>query len=283
MGLDFDFVKSEKEFYDKYKKSVSDAIKINNEKNWFKYTKEQMSKINEKVNDLKTPFKVGYHGGLSYFNLTYGMQYWLLLLPIVFGLSSLFSKDSNNGIEELTLSSKFGRKKNMNARIIAGNIFAGIVYGIFIVTLFIENGAVHSLHGLGQSTQTVWYTCLYDISLGTSMLIIIGQGLLGVLIFANLVMLISIKVKYSKISTILSLASLWVIVTLTNTTNSLQLQLNPIYFATRLAKGPREFEIYYFVFNIMIPYSLAFIVLACIYMLFIRALTVGQYKRYKLN
>lgn len=283
MGLDFDFVKSEKELYDKYKKSASDAIKINNQKNWFKYTEDQMIKINEKVDNLNTPFKVGYHGGISYFNLTYGMQYWLVFIPIVFGLSSLFSKDSNNGIDELTLSSKFGRKKNMNARIIAGNIFAVIVYAIFIATLIIENGAIHSLHGLSQSAQTYWYTCLYNISLGTGMLIIIGEGLIGVLILANLVMLISIKVKNLKLTTIISLATLWGIVRLTNTNNSLLLQLNPVYFATRLAKGVRDFEMYYPIFNKMIPYSLAFIVLACIYLLIIRFLIVRQYNRYKIN
>ncbi|OSB00345.1 hypothetical protein B2H85_13425, partial [Clostridium botulinum] len=177
IGLDFDLVKSEKEFYSQYKKSVSDVIKDHNQRNnWFKYTDHQMNKINEKIDKLETPFKVDYHEGLKYFAMTYAEQYWIVFIPIGFALSSLFSKDSNNGIDELTLSSKFGRKKNMNARIISGNIFAVVVYAIFIGTLLIESGAVFSLHGWSTSIQTMYRTCLYNISTGTGILIMIFQG-----------------------------------------------------------------------------------------------------------
>ena len=112
----------------------------------------------------------------------------------------------------------------------------------------------------------------------------IGHGLLTVLIIANLVMLISIKFKYSKLTTLLSLASIFILIRLTFTNNSLQLQLNPIYFAKGFYSAvPNVFEIYYFVGDRVIPYSLAFIGMAGIYMLLIRILTVRQYKRYKLN
>ncbi|KRU26799.1 ABC-2 family transporter protein [Clostridium sporogenes] len=283
MGLDFDFIKSEREFYNQYKKSISDAIKDDNQRrNWFKYTDAHMNKINKKIDKLETPFKVDYYEGLEYFVYQYGAQYYLVLIVIEFALSSLFSKNSNNGIDELTLSSKFGRKKNMNARIIAGNIFAVVVYAIFIGTLLIEIGAVASLHGWGTSIQSSWYTCIYNISIGTGILIMILQGLLGILIVANLVMLISLKVKYSKLTTFISLFSIWTLIRLRYTANSLQLQLNPTYFATH-PSHTMGFDIYYFIGDIMIPYSLAFIVIAFIYMLIIRILTVRQYKRYKLN
>lgn len=282
MGLDFDFIKSEKKFYNQYKKSVSKTIKDNNKRNWFKYTDNHMNNINKKIDKLETPFNVDYTGGLAYFVREYGAQYYLVLIVIGFALSSLFSKNSNNGIDELTLSSKFGRKKNMNARIIAGNIFAVVVYAIFIGTLLIEIGVGASLHGWDTSIQTMWLTCLYNISTGTGILIMIFQGLLGILIIANLVMLISLKVKYSKLTTFISVFGIWILRQLTNTTNSLQLQLNPIYFARHISFF-RDFDIYYFIGNIMIPYSLAFIVIAFIYMLVIRILTVRQYKRYKLN
>ncbi|MBZ9607288.1 hypothetical protein G9F73_005540 [Clostridium estertheticum] len=284
MDLDFDFLKSEKEFYNQYKKSVSDTIRFHNTNNWFKYTDNHMDMINEKIDKLETPFKVDYYEGLTHFIWQYESQYLLVLIVVGFALSSLFSKDSNNGIDELTLSSKFGRKKNMNARIIAGNMFAVAVYIIFIGTLLIEFGAVVSLQGWGVSIQNLWYTCLYNISAGTGILIMISHGILGVLIVANLVMLISIKVKYSKLATLLSLSSIYILERLTYTSNTLQLQLNPIYFANSFYSAtPNAFEIYYFIGNIMIPYTLVFAVIACIYMLIIRCLTVRQYKRYKLN
>lgn len=283
MGLDFDFIKSEKEFYNQYKNSVSETIKYNNQRsNWFKYTDDHMNKINKKIDKLETPLKVDYYEGLEYFMYLYGAQYYLVLIVIGFALSSLFSKNSNNGIDELTLSSKFGRKKNMNARIIAGNIFAVVAYAIFIGTLLIEIGAVASLNGWGASIQTRWYTCIYNISIGTGILIMILQGLLGILIVANSVMLISLKVKYSKLTTFISLFSIWTLIRLRYTANSLQLQLNPTYFATHISFAV-DFDVYYFIGNIMIPYSLAFIAIAFIYMSVIRILTVRQYKKYKLN
>ncbi|MEG1311984.1 MAG: hypothetical protein RSD47_08265 [Romboutsia sp.] len=279
LGLDFKFLDSEEEFYNQYKKSVGEHIKIDSKKNWFQYTDKQMDKINQKIDKLETPFIVDYYEGLEYFIWQYSEQFLFVFIVIAFALSSLFSKDSNNGIDELTLSSKFGRKKNMNARIIAGNIFAVIVYALFIATLSIEIGAVASFGGWNQSIQNIWYTCLYNISAGEGILIMILQGLIGVIIIANIIMLISIKFKYSKVSTILSLASIWMIERLTYTSNSIQLQLNPLYYA----KSNISSSIYYFIGDIILPYVLVFIGVAAIYMIIIRFFTVRQYRRYKLN
>ncbi|RDY26282.1 hypothetical protein CHL78_014375 [Romboutsia weinsteinii] len=279
MNLDFDFLKSEKDFYNQYKRSAIDAIQFDLQKNWFKYTDNQMNKITEKINKIDTPFKVDYYEGISYLIWQYTEQIYFVIAVVGFALSSLFSKDSNNGIDELTLSSKFGRKKNMNARIIAGNIFAVVVYIIFVGILFIEHGAIGSLQGWNQSIQNVWHTCLYNISLGTGLLIMIGKGLLSTLLVANLVMYISIKVRYSKLATLLSLSSIWLLIRLTYTDNPLQLQLNPMYYS-RVSLG---YEVFYFIGDLMIPYTLAFLVLGCVYMIIVRVLTVRQYKRYKLN
>ncbi|GAA0106751.1 hypothetical protein UT300013_33760 [Paraclostridium sordellii] len=284
LQIDLNPPKLEKEFYHQYKKSMIDSIKFKNRNNWLKYNDNNIDMLNKEIEKLQTPFKVDYYQGLDDFRWQYESQYCLVLIVIGFALSSMFSKDSNNGIDELTLSSKFGRKKNMNARIIAGNIFALVVYAVFIGTLSIEIGIVASLQGWSQSIQNIWNTCIYNLSAGTGILIMIGHGLLTVLIIANLVMLISIKFKYSKLTTLLSLSSIFLLIRLTFTNNSLQLQLNPIYFAKGFYSAvPNIFEIYYFLGDRVIPYSLAFLGIAGIYMLIIRILTVRQYKRYKLN
>lgn len=277
--LDFKFLQSEEDFYNEYKKSVSETIKFDNQKNWFRYTDEQMNQINKKIDDIDIPFKVDYYQGLEYFIWQYGAQYIFVLIVIAFALSSLFSKDSNNGIDELSLASKFGRKKNMNTRIIAGNIFAVVVYAMFIGNLLIQIGAVASLSGWNQSIQNMLYTCIYSISAGDGIVILIMQGLLVLLIITNLVMFISIKFKYSKLATILSLASIWLIDRLTYTTDTLSLQLNPFYYVTSTISS----STYYFIGDIMIPYVLAFIGIGAMYLLIIRILTIREYKKYKLN
>lgn len=278
-NLDFKFLESEKDFYNEYKKSMSESIKSDNKNNWFRYTDKQMDKINKKIDKIDTPFKVDYYEGLSSFIHLYSRQYIFVLVVIAFALSSLFSKDSNNGIDELSLASKFGRKKNMNARIIAGNIFAVVVYAMFIGNLLIQIGAVASLSGWNQSIQNMLYTCLYNISIGDGILIMLMQGLLVLLIITNLVMFISIKFKYSKLATVLSLASIWLIDRLTYTTDTLTLQLNPFYYVTSNISS----STYYFIGDIMIPYVLAFVGIGAMYLIIIRILTIREYKKYKLN
>jgi hypothetical protein len=282
LDLDFGFVRSENEFYKQYKNSVSNLIKMNNQRSWFRYTDSQMSIIRARANNIKTPFKVGYYEGLSRVITTYGEHYWLILIVLVFALCSIFSKDSGNGLDELTLASKHGRKKNMNARIIAGNIFALTVYGIFIATILIENGLVASLHGLGLSAQNIWQTCFYDINIGTGMLLMFAQGFLCILIVANLIMMVSIWVKYVRISALLSLASVFALGQLTQTVDTVRLQLNPLYFAKYLAVS-NNFDIYYFIGNVIIPYSLVILVLTIIYLTIIRLITIGRYKRYAIH
>lgn len=282
--LDFDFLISEDEFYNQYKQTLSEVIKVHNQNNWFKYNDKHMDSINNKIENLDTPFNVGYHLGIHSFVSQFGRLFFLVFIPIAFVLSSLFSKDSFQGIDELTLASKYGRKKNMNSRIIVGNIFAIIVYTIFIITQLIVHSIVFSLEGWGLPIQNLWFTSLYNISLGTGVIILIVNGLLAVILLTNLIMLISIIVKYSKVSTILSLASIGMLLQLTNTTNYLFLQLNPIYFATRRSRvWITNYEIYYFIGDTIIPYTFAFILVSCVYILIIRLLMLSQYKRYKLN
>lgn len=284
-NLDFDYLYSENEFYKKYRESASDLIKANNDsKGIQKYTDSQMEFIDEKIDKIETPFKVDYYSGLDRFIQSYGKYYWLCLISVGFALSSIFSKDSNNGIDELTLSSELGRNKNMNSRVIAGNIFSTVIYLIFVGVNLIEHGLITSLKGWGQSAQIYWHTCIYNISLGNGILIMLGLGLLGILVIANLVMMISINIKYSKLSTLISIGAIWWIQELTKTSNQLQIQLNPISFSTRMTTSNIvDFDIFYFIGNVMIPYSLIAIGISVIYILITKVFTVLQYKKYKLN
>lgn len=284
MGLDFNFLKSEKDFYNQYKKTVKDNILFDNQQLWFKYSDKNIEKINEKVENIKTPFNVDYYEGINNLMWQFSEQFLFVPLVIAFSLSSFFSKDSNNGIDELTLSSKYGRKKNMNARIISGNIFTVVVYAIFIATLLIEHQLMGSLQGWNQSIQNIFHTCIYNISLGTGVLIMICQGLLTTLLVANLVMFVSIKIRYSKLATLLALGGVGILERLTYTDNSLQLQLNPMYFSTSLYAGsPSVFNIFYFIGDTMIPYIVAFPILVLLYIVIINVLTKREYKKYRLN
>lgn len=284
-NLDFDFIKSEDEFYKKYKESVRFKIEKNNKDYGIvKYSDSQLEKISQKVDKLG-PFNVGYMEGLYRIVIDYGKQFWFVLIVLAFSLSSIFSKDSNNGIEELGLSSELGRKVNMNARIIAGNIFSAVVYIIFWLVLLLEHGAVYSLSGWGVSAQIYLYDALYNITYKEVILITFASGLLVTILIANLIMLISIKFKYSKISALTSVAIVYGILKLTETGDYFRLQLNPIYYAIRLSTSNNlaPFDIYYFIGDTMVPYSLLGLLLMIFYFVIIRILTVTAYKKYRLN
>lgn len=285
IDLNFSFLNSEEELYGQYKTTVKRMLKERNERNGlFKYTDAQLDKINKKIDKIETPFKVEYEMGLERFIYMYGSKYWLVLIIIVFALSTVFSKNSTNGIDELSLSTAFGRKRDMNARIIAGNIFAIIAYGIFVASLLLIIGLTASLQGLGASAQIFWNLCPYSISIGHGIVIMLFMGLLGVLVVANLIMLVSISFRNYKISAGISLGAVLLLLKLTQTTDQLQLQLNPIFFSSHFTTSNlADFEIFYFIGEKMIPYSAIVIILFSIYMAIIRLLTLKSYKRYKLN
>lgn len=283
-NLDFDFIKSEKEFYQNYKQAlVSKIKKENKEYGVQEYSNEQLGRVSEKVDKLE-PLTVGYCAGLSEIIYNYGDRFWFLLIVIAFALSSIFSKDSNNGIEELGLSSEFGRKVNMNARIIAGNIFSIVVYIIFWLIQLIERTPMYSLSGLGLSSQMHWFSNFYNLTLGGAFLIMFMCGLVVTLLIGNFVMLISIRFKHSKIAALISVASIYGIVKLMETGNYSIMHLNPIYYATRVASGSNmvPFDIYYFIGDIMMPYSILGLLLMLFYFVIIRVLTIRSYKKYRL-
>jgi len=278
-----DILSNEESFYQQYKMAVSKEIEHANLFNWFSYTAEHMARIDNKIEQIQTPIEVGYNRGIGMFIYQYNTLYVLVLFVISFVLSSIFTCDSPQGIDELTLALKKGRKQNFNARIITGNIVALTIYAIFIGVMLIQHALMYSLQGWGNSLQSYWVTAIYNISLGSGVLIILAHGLLTVLLVTNLVMLISIVIKRAKIATLLSITVVGALIQLTNTSNPLLLQLNPVYFATQRFNSRWGFEFYYFIGNIMIPYTVIVLMLGCLYFFVIRLLTVKQYKRYTLQ
>ena len=78
-------------------------------------------------------------------------------------------------------------------------LFAVTVYLIYVGMLIAIHGGIASLHGLGASAQTFWFECLHNFSVGTALLVVFLCGLAGALVMANLVMLLSIKIKIQRL------------------------------------------------------------------------------------
>jgi hypothetical protein len=278
IGLDYEFLDSEESFYKKYKESVKEHLLLVNEWNGlFPYSEEQINVLEEKIENIRTPFRIESYQGLATLRSWFRMEYSIFFVVLAFALSGMYAKDSTSGISELTLSTAYGRKKNMKARWIAGNLFTITAYLLFVGTLILENGAIASLHGWNASIQTSMYECLYNINVGTGLFIVFAGGLLGSLVMANFVMLISMKTRNTKLTTIVSLIAVWVLVKLSATYSQIKL-FNPMQF-----KSDSLLTEYIFIGNIAIPYFLVVLALTCIYVAVLQLFIRQSYNKYYLH
>lgn len=273
VGLDYDFLESEERFYAAYKETVKEHLADENMYTDM-YTDEQLLVLNRKADNLKTPFLTGYYQGLANLRAWYIMDYSLVFTVLAFTLAGLFSKDNTGGVTELTLSSKHGRRMNLDARWIAGNLFAASVYLAYLGVQLTVNGMIGTLAGWNVSAQMLWFHSLYNMTVGDGLLIMFAGGLLGALVVGNIVMLVSMKTKNLKLAAFLSVAA---VVMLTRTENMYGIGkfLSPMNF-----ERDHLIELYMFIGNTAVPY---FIVVFALTALYVAALYIGtrlSYKKY---
>lgn len=276
VGLDYDYLESEERLYATYKETVKEHLADDNQYTNL-YTDEQLHVLYQKADDLKTPFSTGYYQGLAMLQAWYIRDYSLVFYVLAFGLAGLFSKDHAGGVTELTLSSKYGRKKNLNARWIAGNLFIASVYLLYLGTQLAVNGLIGTLDGWNMSAQMMWFDCLHNITFGTGLLIMFAGGLFGSLVVGNIVMLASMTTKNMKLAAILSVIAVAMITRMKNM-HGIGKYFSPITFA-----GYDQLKRYMFVGNTAVPW---FIVVFALTVLYVAILYIGtrlSYKKYHIN
>lgn len=278
VGLDYDFLDSEEEFYKKYREAVREQIMYENQSAGLtKFTDSQIEVLDQKIAEIDTPVRIAYCQGISNFMNWYNLEYSVFFIVLAFVLACTYAKDSSSGINELTLSTVRGRKKDFRARWIAGNLFTISVYLIFVGILLIEHGAVATFEGFGASAQTYWFNCIFNISIGMGMVLKIVGGLLGALVFANFTMLLSCILKNSKMVAISAVLIVIVLTKLSNTYSQIKL-FYPLQFSSdAVVKG------FFFCGKILVPYIVVVLFLTIIYIGLIVFLLRRINKKYYLN
>jgi hypothetical protein len=272
IGLEYDFLDSEDEFYKTYKETVKEHLAEVNP-----YTEEQMNILGKKVDKLNIPYQTGYYQGLANLRAWFVLDYGLIFVVLAFALSGIFAKDHAGGITELTLSSKYGKKNNFNVRWIAGNIFIISIYFIFIGVQLIANGVIATLDGWNLPAQMFWFECLHNITVGEGILILFGGGLLGAIVIGNIVMLISIKMKNRKLAVILSaIAVFWILKS--KNVYGFSKMFNPANFISdSLLTG------YCFVGDMALPYFVIAIIFTLFYVALLRIGIKMSYRKYYID
>jgi hypothetical protein len=196
---------------------------------------------------------------------------------LAFTLAGVFSKDGLGGVSELTLSSRYGRKMNLNARWIAGNLFAASVYLIYLSIQLIVNGLIGTLSGWNVSAQMLWFDSLYNMTIGDGLLIMFAGGLFGTLVVGNLIMFFSMKLKNVKLVATLSVIAVFIIMWTKNMYGTIEL-ISPMNF-----ENDNLIERYVFIGNAAVPY---FVVVFLLTVLYVMILYIGvrmSYKKYHIN
>lgn len=278
IGLNYDFLKSEESFYKHFKNATLEYQKSTLHQ---KLTPEREKILEKKVQDMKMPLYVGYKQGWDNIGMHFGTLYFVVLIAVAFTLSGLYAKDSRNGIDELTLAAGYGRSKDMKARWIAGNLFAATIYVVFVATIMMEDGIVATLDGWNVSIQIGIYGGFHTMNYGTYYLLHFILGLFGVLVMANLTLLVNIKLKNMKLSMVGSIIFLYIFMQWFHVYEGILWKfnfLNPLYFLTEDA-----FFSSYFIGKQLITYFWAFPVVEMVYMAAIYFFTKRFYRTYKMN
>ncbi len=272
VGLDYDFLDSEKEFYDTYKRTVKEhlaELEI--------YSEKQLRILEKKADRLATPYKTGYYQGLANLRAWFILDYELVFVALAFCLSGIYTKDHAGGVTELALSSRYGRRNNLRARWIAGNLFAASIYLIYLLVQVAVNGFLASLSGWDLPAQMFWFSCLHNITIGEGLLFMFAGGLCGGLVVGNLVLLISIVVKNRKFATAVSVIAAVIIMRAEKAYGFFQ-RFNPFHF-----KSDALIEDYLFIGEAAVPYfAIVFLVTA----VYVAALGMGMKlsaKKYRMN
>ncbi|MDE5700025.1 MAG: hypothetical protein K2I96_21900 [Lachnospiraceae bacterium] len=268
VGLDYDFLESEEIFYQTYRETVKEHLLLDS------YTEEQVQILEKKISQLKTPFQTGYYQGLANLRSWFVLDYGLTFFALAFTLAGVFAADHAGGVTELTLSSRYGRKHNFDARWVAGNLAAVSVYLIFIAVQVTVNGLIATLDGWDLPAQMFWFTCLYNITVGQGLLIMFAGGLLGALVIGNMVILISIIIKNRKLAAVISVAAAALILRSRNDYGQLRMIL-PAHF-----KDDDLINEYIFIGNLAVPYFVIVVVLTLLYAAVFRGVTKLCYRKY---
>ena len=278
VGLDYEFLDSEEISYQKYREAVLEQLLyVNAENGLFPHSEEQISVLEQKIQNIKTPFQIAYHMGWANVFGYFGMEYPVFFIILAFCLSGCYAKDSTNGMDELILSSICGRKRDIQARWIAGNLFTVVFYMIYVLVLIAVHGGIASLHGLEASAQTFWFECLHNFSVGTVLLIVFFGGLAGALVMANLVMLLSIKLKNAKLTTVFGIIAVVLMFRQASTYSQMKM-LNPLQF-----KESALLTDFLFVGNAIVPYFVIAFLLSAAYITVCWLVLRLSYKKYCLN
>lgn len=160
------------------------------------YTDQEKEYWIEKSSKVETPFEYDFYYGWSNTFNSYQMTV-VTIIAVCICLSSIFSGEYQSGADNIILTSKYGKSKEITAKIIASIIFATVV---FVVYLIFSVGSVLLMFGTdgwNLPIQIMNILSVYPLTFLEAFLFNVGISYAILLGMVGLTLFLSSKLKGS--------------------------------------------------------------------------------------
>lgn len=141
---------------------------------------------------IQKPFVYHYHRGPA--NLLRAFQalgFFALLLSAI-GLSGTFARENADGMNQLLLCSRYGKKELYAVKLAAGFTWILTVVLLIFLSVMVPYFTIYGTEGMGEMLQLVKPLSMLPCSIGHMLAVYIGIFLLAALLFAAVTMLLSV-------------------------------------------------------------------------------------------
>ncbi|WP_312372531.1 ABC transporter permease, partial [Lachnoclostridium sp.] len=181
-----------KDFYKKVNQYATDSIIGNTT-----LSQDEKEKHMEMLSRVKIPFHYDYSAGYEQFLFLFQILSLVILAVIAICIAPIFADEYQNRTDYLLLSTRFGKNKEIIAKIFTGITLA---LGITIITLSIAVIGLFSIFGStggNMAIQSMNVSSTYPVTLLEATMISIGVVLVMSIFFAMLTLLFSSLFKSS--------------------------------------------------------------------------------------
>lgn len=181
-----------KNFYKKVNQYATDSIIGNTS-----LSQEEKEKHMEMLSRVKIPFNYDYSTGYEYFLFLFQELSLVILAVIAICMAPIFADEYQSRTDYLLLSTRYGKNKEIIAKILAG---ISLALGITIITLMIALIGLFSIFGATggkMAIQSMNVSSTYPVTLLEAVMISIGVVLVMSIFFSMLTLLFSSLFKSS--------------------------------------------------------------------------------------
>ena len=145
----------------------------------------------KEYDSIPKPFVYSYAQGYYTFYTILSVMIWLVFVLIIIGLSGVFADENTFRTDALILSSRNGRGKVCLAKLAAGLTYSVMAMITVFSVCILMPMTIWGAKGLDTPIQNILPGCAYNMTIGQSIELIFGIGILLSVLFGAFTMMLS--------------------------------------------------------------------------------------------